>query len=205
MEIIETPGQVYIFYCQVYIFYTLPLQEEVIRCKQEQGCFSTSRCVEGEKHWLWRCWQVIRTSGDVGRLWRVLATRPVLGIFMTTRTLLGKFITRPIFSRCFDSFYGPFYGWKYTFSLVLKYFVNARPIQHRYQLEITKFVRNAKNIKLCSRSCTFPQSMILFKHVFCIKFLGKNDVLVLFARLIFMPNRKESSCLHFQKRCVSRI
>merc|ERR1711989_161774 len=36
-----------------------------------------------------------------------------------------------IFSRCFDSFYGPFYGWRYTFSLVLKYFVNAPPIQHR--------------------------------------------------------------------------
>ena len=29
------------------------------------------------------------------RLWRVLATRPVLGIFFTTRTLLGKSITRP--------------------------------------------------------------------------------------------------------------
>ena len=30
-------------------------------------------------------------------------------------------------------------------------------------------------------------------------------VLVLFARLIFMPNRKENSCLHFQKRYVSMI
>ena len=40
-------------------------------------------------------------------------------------------------------------------------------------------------------------------HVFCVKFLGKNYVL--FARLISMPNQKENSCLHFQKRCVSMI
>ena len=31
----------------------------------------------------------------VTRLWRVLATQPVLGIFLTTRTLLGKSIIRP--------------------------------------------------------------------------------------------------------------
>ena len=49
-------------------------------------------------HWI----LILSTLEDVAtgqllvtRLWRVLATRPVLRIFFTTRTLLGKFITRP--------------------------------------------------------------------------------------------------------------
>jgi len=39
-------------------------------------------------------WEGVKSQA-MGRLWRVLATRPVLGIFFTTCTLLGKSITRP--------------------------------------------------------------------------------------------------------------
>ena len=45
----------------------------------------------------------------------------------------------------------------------------------RMQLERKKLSGTQKNCKHCSRSCAFPQSMILFSvvHVFCVKFVGK--------------------------------
>ena len=73
---------------------------------------------------------------------------------------------------------------------------------------LINFARNRKKCKHCSCPCAFPSlcfspSMIIFsaKHVFVSNFEGQNyvlaHVLILFARLIFMPNQKDNSCLHF--------
>ena len=55
----------------------------------------------------------------------IKATKGIRGAFKEINGKSWDFepIFFQIFPWCFDSFYGPFYGWKYTFSLVLKYFV----------------------------------------------------------------------------------
>ena len=80
-----------------------------------------------------------------------------------------------IFSRCFDSSYGPFYGWRYTFSLVLKYFVNAPPIHHRCIWRKKLFCQERKKMQALQSFLCFSPIHDTFSvvHVFCVKFVGK--------------------------------
>ena len=79
-----------------------------------------------------------------------------------------------IFFLCFDLFYGPFYGWKYTFSLVLKYFVNAPPIQRRCNWRRKKLSGTQKTASIAVTLVLFPNPRYFFSSAcFCVRFLGK--------------------------------
>ena len=79
-----------------------------------------------------------------------------------------------IFSQCFDSLYGLFYGLKYTFSLVLKYFVKAPPIQRRCNWRRKKLPGTQKTTSISVTLVLFPNPWYFFSSAcFCVRFLGK--------------------------------
>ena len=157
---------------------------------------SIDSAFDPEVMWAWQAISILALDWHIG-------DQLALGWQQTTwGSQPQRLVPNTRYSSCIrDFFYYSCQKGKYTFYLVHKYVVmddqsSTDAIRNNW------FCQKRKKSKHRSHPCAFPHPLSFFSYAcFCVKFLGQNfvlaQVLMRFARLIFMANWKDNNCIHF--------